>query len=704
MLRNLKISGYCVVLFMVVALPFYYLRDNADATGSAFPYTKHGGGTTDGETPCAGGVNRGLGTDYGGNCASATYHDSSVGTLSGTYKSGECNHCHELHSMFGESEPQPISSPIQPYLLFKYPLTPAGGYSELCWYCHDSMSNISSSGSLTGMGRWGFYQGKGVYQSSSHYSPPAGSVYWPGDGSASPIWPRRNRSGLTSGNLGSCLNCHTPHGIKSPNAAGAYDTTSPDGSGGVPAARQTVASGNPSVNADYLIPRQLISWEENLCERCHDAGGPSTRDIQTEINKRLVANQSGHPVDDTALAGRHVASEALPITSKHVECYDCHNPHAVKVGTNTPGDGDGGMVKGMKYVDINGAVQNPAPIGAARQPYIFEICLKCHGNSFDCIMTYKALGASDGTAGCAPLTTRYRGVENGAGFNAQMGASNKRKEFDPNTPFAPGGTNYGVNNTAYHPVASPGRNMSRQLCNQLASAFSLDCTNPTAALSNLTINCTDCHNGNDGDTISSGAITESSLRSTDKPSGYAGPPVIGPHGSTKKRLLRANYPTLIGSGASNSVRVTPVTVDRLCFRCHNPLPFISANGASGEWTNFFVSGPPDEWGGSFHNYHLSQVMTDNIPITCHECHNNTHSNVEANNTQYYDGATCCFGFPPDGNTHLINFAPNVTPDAYAKPAWLFIPAENQHACILRCHGRTMSSCRYGSVGGGGWCA
>jgi hypothetical protein len=43
MLRNLKISGYCVVLFMVVALPFYYLRDNADATGSAFPYTKHGG-------------------------------------------------------------------------------------------------------------------------------------------------------------------------------------------------------------------------------------------------------------------------------------------------------------------------------------------------------------------------------------------------------------------------------------------------------------------------------------------------------------------------------------------------------------------------------------------------------------------------------------------------------------------------------------
>ncbi|MBI5237605.1 MAG: hypothetical protein HY887_04200, partial [Deltaproteobacteria bacterium] len=48
---------------------------NASATGGAFPYTKHGGGATDGETPCAGGVNRGLGADYGGNCTNAVYYD-----------------------------------------------------------------------------------------------------------------------------------------------------------------------------------------------------------------------------------------------------------------------------------------------------------------------------------------------------------------------------------------------------------------------------------------------------------------------------------------------------------------------------------------------------------------------------------------------------------------------------------------------------
>lgn len=54
---------------------YYYSLYDASATGGAFPYTKHDGGTTDGETPCAGGVNRGLGADYGGNCTNAVYYD-----------------------------------------------------------------------------------------------------------------------------------------------------------------------------------------------------------------------------------------------------------------------------------------------------------------------------------------------------------------------------------------------------------------------------------------------------------------------------------------------------------------------------------------------------------------------------------------------------------------------------------------------------
>src|SRR3990170_2923273 len=517
-----------------------------EATGGAFKDTKHGGGTVDG-IPFSG-VDRALNPDF------ALFYNDAAGA--GKYEPGECTHCHEPHASFGQIEPKPNTSgdsgPDR-YLLMKEYGT-STNYANLCWYCHDNMSNINSSGSPVGMGRWSFYQGSSLagspYRDSSHYN--SSLFYWPGDGAASPIWPRRNRSGLPTGNRGSCLNCHTPHGIKAADAASAYDTSSPDGSGGVPAAMQTVASGNPSVTSDYMIPRQLISWEETLCERCHDSTGPwvNNANIQDEINKRYGG--SGHPVDDTSLAGRHVVSEDLPMgisapdpdVVKHVECYDCHNPHAVKAPTGVLDDGDGGRVKGMKYVDISGAAQEPEPIGV-RQPYVYEVCFKCHGDSFDCIMPYKALGASDGAAGCTPLTTKNRGNLSSTSYNDQRGASNKKKEFDPNT----------AGNSAYHPVYQAGRNTSIQLCNQLKTAFSLSCADQataTAELSALTIDCTDCHNNEaTGTTSYRGPVTQSNLRATDKNSVYTGTSPVGPHGSTNYRILRANYNTEIRTAGSS---------------------------------------------------------------------------------------------------------------------------------------------------------
>lgn len=717
--KILSLSAVILTFFFGIL----YGRHSAFATNGAFPYTKHGGGATDGVNPYdAGngpGVDRSVNPDYGGS-----YYNN-INPEAGKYKGGECTQCHEPHASFGGSEPAPVNGTPDPYLLMRYG-TSVTNYAELCWYCHESMN---LNGNPTGYGYWGFYQGKNVYQASSHYNPPAGSFYWPGtSGDPVNIWPRKNRSGLPTGNLGSCLNCHTPHGIKSPDATGAFDTTSPDGTGGAPASRQTVASGNPSVTADYLIPRQLIAWEETLCERCHDASGPSTKNIQDEINKR--ATGSGHPVDDTTLAGRHVASESLPITTKHVECYDCHNPHAVKAPTGVLGDGDGGRVKGMKYVDINGTVQNPAT--GAPQPYVYQVCFKCHGNSFDCIMPYKALGASDGTAGCTPLATKNRGNESGAGNNDQRGASNKRVEFNPNTVIgATHGADATKTNGAYHPVYQPGRNGSIQLCNQLQSAFGLNCTSQaaaTAALSSLTINCTDCHNNNDtGASTIRGPVTGSNLRTTDKNSVYGGTSPVGPHGSTNPRILRAGYNTYISPtspfsynhewGGSGSITTAMDTNFALCFLCHDSTPFKTRFPGS-QWTNFYGVGSGN-WSGSLHWYHLSITwsgQTTNDAIKCHECHNNVHSNVEANNTQYYSGASCCTGFTADGNTHLLNFGPQASPDSYAKPAWFYNSGwawgwgggTGIFNCNLRCHGKTMSSCEYlgafdGGPGGGGWC-
>mgnify|MGYP001575329390 FL=1 len=697
-----KLIAISLIVLVAVAALYYYSSDEASATGGAFPFTKHGGGTTDGETPCAEGVNRGLGTDYSGDCVTASttnaYHGANP--EAGKYKSGECAHCHEPHAMFGTTEPAPSGAGDagpDPYLVFKEYGTTAN-YSYLCWYCHQNISNINSSGSPATMGRWSFYQGQSVYTASSHYSSP--SFDWPGTGGgAGEPWPRRDRSALPSGNSGSCLNCHTPHGIKAVDAANAYDITSPDGSGGVPAARQTVASGNPSVTSDYMIPRQLISWEENLCERCHDASGPSTKNIQTEINKRYpspsASPASGHPIDDTAFAGRHVASEAIPITTKHVECYDCHNPHAVKAPTGVLGDGDGGRVQGMKFVDISGVVRDPAT--GFRQPYVYEICLKCHGNSFNTFIPDQAWPSGGHTL----RTTVLRGgtfcATNINPASSCTDGSNKRLEFDTATNSADGFGGTLAGNRAYHPVAAVGRNTSVALTNSLLGGLT------TAS----TINCTDCHNNETtgAGTFSGltatptypGSVTESSLRVTDDTPPAISALTVGPHGSTNVRVLRANYNTTLGTTSAAPFASFDAANFALCFNCHNVAAFTDGDGLDGSGnrlTNFRQTGgmgcvSPKL---NLHATHLTDVsgmggwgFLGNMYTSCANCHYNVHSNAEATNTQY--GTATGAGLPADGDTHLVNFSPLVAPYTYTKPRWWYTGSVMR--CNLTCHGVTM---------------
>jgi hypothetical protein len=293
--------------------------------------------------------------------------------------------------------------------------TITGEYANLCWYCHENISNINGSGSQLGYGRWEFYQGKTIFEASGHGS--NANFYWPGTtGDPVQIWPRRNRNTLPSGNRASCLNCHTPHGIKSASGS-EFDITA------VPASKQTVASGNPDVNSDRLIPRQLIAWEEALCENCHKSGGLiGAPDIKTDIDK-LAVTGSGHPVHDTdqtgsgvgtTFSGRHsLQNEDNPISGwndyaaneRHVECVDCHNPHSAQSATvfqssgNTPvfdpgvnrvsganGVFAGGVNKGVWGVSVNtttgvisGRVEDTSPsIQSYSDLYLYQICLKCH--------------------------------------------------------------------------------------------------------------------------------------------------------------------------------------------------------------------------------------------------------------------------------------------------------------------------------------
>ena len=143
--------------------------------------------------------------------------------------------------------------------------------------------------------------------------------------------------------------------------------------------------------------------EEDNCLSCH-TGNVAATNIQTQLTKTYKHNVYGY-------LGVHDERETPLMGSKHVECEDCHNPHATNNTTATAPNVKGSM-QGVSGIDLNGSTVNPAP-------YEYQICLKCH---------------SDNPA-VAPYTQRYRGV------------GNMRQNFNPT-------------NVSFHPVAEAGQNPS----------------------------------------------------------------------------------------------------------------------------------------------------------------------------------------------------------------------------------------------------
>jgi predicted CXXCH cytochrome family protein len=332
---------------------------------------------------------------------------------------------------------------------------------------------------------------------------------------------------------------------------------------------------------------------------------------------------------------------------RHIECVDCHNPHQV-VSTN--------RLKGMRGITFNhlvvghdsqGTGCQPGPCN--REPYVYEVCFRCHGNSVT------NLFAGDRF----PEDTNYRSNPLVTATNPSLsmpGFSNKRLEFatygvgsqevsataNPQTGSYVDGQVWGTPdggalrrvgpgvNKAFHPVVAPGRNRTPALDRQLRQG-----SNQRLSV-NSTIHCTDCHNNDRYDAFNGnvnltpnptfqGPLTESNLRGTDSPNpgtlqvyntrtqevpndlNQTGP--IGPHGSTHIRILRANYNTDISNPTrdfQNNGFNQPAGPDApfgdhfnnfvLCFQCHAREAFDpSAPGADPNettptpWTNFFGS-------------------------------------------------------------------------------------------------------------------
>ena len=170
-----------------------------------------------------------------------------------------------------------------------------------------------------------------------------------------------------------------------------------------------------------------ISEEQN-CLVCHN-GNVSASDISAQLIKPYT-----HRVESYNLT--HDPTEDALVSTMHVECEDCHNPHAV---TNTAASAPeaNGYIIGIKGIDQFGS-----PVEPIR--YQYELCYRCH---------------ADSPSKPASLTAR------------RIEQSNVRLEFD-------------INNPSYHPVTGIGANTDSP--SLIAPEYD----------ENSIIYCTDCHASN----------------------------------------------------------------------------------------------------------------------------------------------------------------------------------------------------------------
>jgi predicted CXXCH cytochrome family protein len=244
---------------------------------------------------------------------------------------------------------------------------------------------------------------------------------------------------------------------------------------------------------------------------------------------------SGHGVGD--YIGLHKPSDADETraylsANKHVECADCHNPHAAGStlhswdGANTNKIGDDSPLLGVwgeravypapQADAANLGTRWVAPSGYVRvgnATYEYEVCFKCHSGANSSLTSWGGSGADAWT--------------------------NVALEFN-------------IDNASYHPVMGPVKSHTRYT---KTTAWMKDPWNKTAANGGLgvqTMTCTDCHGS---------PLADSQAQ--------------GPHGSSIKWILKGTWPTkrADGTGAIGTADMWRLTDSSfsgmLCDRCHN---------------------------------------------------------------------------------------------------------------------------------------
>lgn len=229
-----------------------------------------------------------------------------------------------------------------------------------------------------------------------------------------------------------CQACHVKNYWTASDHALSTKTWNGTGTNPWPHTSGTTVAANGCENCHRPHTAQGKKWilntaaEEGNCYSCHNAN-VAVKNIQTEFSKASI-----HPVATTT--GVHDPVEPGVITTRHVECVDCHNPHASNA---TTGPLSGSLI-GVRGIDSTGL-----EVKASTAEY--QICYRCH---------------ADSPGKPAPYVAR------------QLAQTNTRLEFDPLNP-------------SYHPIEAPGK--STKVPSLIA---------PWTVSSIM--KCGDCHNNNAG--------------------------------------------------------------------------------------------------------------------------------------------------------------------------------------------------------------
>lgn len=325
---------------------------------------------------------------------------------------GVCGYCHTPHDKNPMTPGWNKNSPGKTYILYDNTISNTfqaipgqpDGSSVLCLSCHDgttALGKVTAGPMLASYGRSSYDKsGRGNLTTDLSDDHPVSFVF---DASLATVDGQLQHPPLAPVTLDinekvQCVSCHDPHSSDNPkflvatnqfselcyschdvkywnNSSHSASANTWNGSGRDPwahidesystVAENACANCHNTHNANGKARLMKSELEENNCLDCHNGNVASTN-IEMEVNKMY-----GHNVYKYNKI--HDPLEQTETSSMHIECEDCHNPHATNNSLAEAPFASGAIAK------VKGIDQNGIPVEEIQ--YEYELCYRCHSAS-----------------------------------------------------------------------------------------------------------------------------------------------------------------------------------------------------------------------------------------------------------------------------------------------------------------------------------